>query len=159
MTMSGVDGLRRSRLKAVWSALVGVLVVLGIVSLFVVPNAGEPTSLGVAVMVAVSVTDLAAMVWFRRLGTRAILAAESNEELRSLYTRRVVMSSSFALSPVIVGFALSLAFDYLGYVAAGIAVALPALLYSAPRRSDVIVIDEALIERARPFRLSAALGD
>jgi len=159
VTTTGVDGLRRSRLAAIWWAMLGTVGVLVAVYVASGRNDGEVTGLGVAIMAAVSITDLATMVWFRRLGAEAVVAAESNEELRSIYTRRMVLSSVFAWSPALVGLALSLAFAHPAFLAAGVAVTIPALVYAGPRRGDIEALDGRLMANARPFRLSAALGD
>ncbi len=159
MTTTGVDGLRRSRLASIWWAMLGAVGVLVVVYVVSGREGGEVAGLGAAIMAAVSVTDLAVMVWFRRVGAEAVVAAESNEELRSVYTRRMVLSSTFALSPALVGFALALVFAHPAFMAAGVAVTVPALIYAAPRRGDIEALDRRLMANARPFRLSAALGD
>lgn len=154
------DGMRLHQLRAVWYAFFAALAVMAAATWMLV-GAGDGDSADSAIVLVVGLiaaVDLAAMVWFRRMGDAALLTADSNEELRLIYTRRFVMGATMAISPGVIGFAIAMAVgDVVPYLI-GAAVSIPALAYTGPRDADIRAGDEALLGAGRPMRLSAALG-
>jgi hypothetical protein len=98
------------------------------------------------------------MVWFRKMGDAALLTAQTNGELRAIYTRRFVLGATMAISPAVIAFAIAVAFGDLVPFVVGAGVSILALGYAGPREADIRAGDEALLFAGRPFRLSAALG-
>lgn len=86
-----------------------------------------------------------------------MLRAESNEEIRQAYTRRMMVCSTFALLPMLLGFALALATGHVDLFFGTFLISLIALIYAAPRKRDTDRLDRAMIRRGRPFRVSAAI--
>lgn len=117
----------------------------------------DPSPYLVGLVVGFTVLCLGSMVWYRIVGAAAVLGAESNEEIRMAYTRRMVVASTFALLPMLVGFALALATGHVDLFYGTLLVSLAALVYTAPRKADTNRLDRAMVRRGRPFRVSAAI--
>lgn len=152
------DGMRLPQLRAVWYSFFAAVAMMGITTWALVGDGDGADAVMLLVIGLVAVVDLGAMVWFRTMGDAALLTAESNEELRAIYTRRFVLGATMAFSPGVIGFAVAVAAgDVVPYVI-GTGVSIPALLYAGPTDTDIRARDQALIGAGRPMRLSAALG-
>jgi hypothetical protein len=152
------DGMRLPQLRAVWYSFFAAVAMMGITTWALGGDGDGADAVMLLVIGLVSVVDLGAMVWFRTMGDAALVTAESNEELRAVYTRRFVLGATMALSPGVIGFAVAVAAgDVVPYVI-GTSVSIPALLYAGPTDTDIRARDQALIGAGRPMRLSAALG-
>ncbi len=93
-----------------WAVFVVALLVPAMIVVGADPQGdGDASSFLVLVVVGFTAFSLGAMLWYRTLGTAALLGADSNEEIRQAYTRRMMVSSTFALLPMLLGFALALA--------------------------------------------------
>jgi hypothetical protein len=95
--------------------------------------------------------------WFRRMGVAAILNAESNEDIRKAYARRLFLACGFSITPAFAAFVLVLATGATTALFVVSVLALVALVVSGPRRADIDQLDERMIDAGRPFRVSAAL--
>jgi len=158
VSLPDVDHRGISRLRLIWGGFV-LAVLLGI--LVVVFGAPWPESdLGSLVVVIIGllgVVDFASVPWFRRMGEAAILEAESNDEIRSAYARRMLLASGFSITPAFAAFVLVLVTGVTMVFFIVSVLALVALLVSGPRRADIERLDERMIDAGRPFRVSAAL--
>lgn len=149
--------MRLSQLRAVWLGLFGVLALMAGTA-WLLDADGEGAGAAVLLVIAlVTAVDLGAMIWFRRMGDAALLTAETNGELRAIYTRRFVLGATMAVSPAAIGFALALAFGDVVPVSVAVVASAFALGYAGPREADIRAGDAALLGAGRPFRLSAAL--
>ena len=104
-----------------------------------------------------TLVDLGSVAWFRKIGATAILEAESNEDIRDAYARRMLLACGFSVTPAFAAFVLVFVagMTSLFFIVSGLA--LVALVVSGPRRSDIDLLDEKMIDAGRPFRVSAAL--
>jgi len=139
-----------------------VFVVVLLIAAMIVTGAdpvgdGDPSPFLVVVVVGFTTFSLGSMLWYRTLGSAALLRAESNEEIRQAYTRRMMVCSTFALLPMLLGFALALATGHVDLFFGTFLISLIALIYAAPRKRDTDQLDRAMIRRGRPFRVSAAI--
>ncbi len=135
-----------------------VLVIAAVVIVTAEPEAsGDPPPFLVGVLIGFTVVSLTAMIWFRILGGAAVLDARSNAEIRTAYTRRMVVTSTLAITPALAGFALALATGHVGLFYGTFLVSIAALVFVAPRKGDAEALDRAMIRRGRPFRVSAAI--
>ncbi len=157
MTVGTPTGLTVRPLRRMWAAFLGVDVLLGAAAGLLTTGSGHVSGVVTAVVAGIAVVDLAVMGWFRRMGEEGILSAVSNEELRAIYTKRFLLTATFALSPAVVGFALGLGAGAAAPALATVALSFAALLYTGPRPGDLRRIDERMVAAGRPFRLSAAL--
>jgi hypothetical protein len=155
---AAAEGMRLPRLRTVWFGFFAVVAVLAITA-WVLDESGEGAGSVVLLVIGlVATVDLGAMVWFRKLGDAALLTAQTNGELRAIYTRRFVLGATMAISPAVIAFAIAVAFGDLVPFVVGAGVSILALGYAGPREADIRAGDEALFFAGRPFRLSAALG-
>jgi hypothetical protein len=158
VSLPDVDHRGISRLRLIWGGFVAV-VMLGIgVVVYGAPWPENDSGPLFAVVVGLlAVIDFGAVAWFRRIGAVAILGADSNDDIRRAYARRMVLACGFSLAPVLAAFVLVLVAGVtsLFLVVSGVAVA--ALVVSGPRRSDIERLDEEMIDAGHPFRVSAAL--
>jgi len=139
-----------------------VFVVVLLIAAMIVTGAdpvgdGDPSPFLVVVVVGFTTFSLGSMLWYRTLGSAALLRAESNEEIRQAYTRRMMVCSTFALLPMLLGFALAVATGHVDLFFGTFLISLIALIYAAPRKRDTDQLDRAMIRRGRPFRVSAAI--
>jgi len=139
-----------------------VFVVVLLIAAMIVTGAepvgdGDPSPFLVVVVIGFTTFSLGSMLWYRTLGSAALLRAESNEEIRQAYTRRMMVCSTFALLPMLLGFALALATGHVDLFFGTFLISLIALTYTAPRKRDTDQLDRAMIRRGRPFRVSAAI--
>ena len=146
-------------MRLLWLSFLLAPVVLVRVAFAITDGKGDPESVLVFVVAVLSIFDMVALVWFRRLGDSALLTSETNEELRLNYLRRLTLGLAFAVSPVLVGFTISIATDSVVLVVITGAVSIPAVFFAGPRSGDIRSTDEALIAAGRPLRLSATLGE
>lgn len=141
-----------------WAVFVVALLVAAMIVVGADPQGdGDASSFLVLVVVGFTAFSLGAMLWYRTLGSAALLRADSNEEIRQAYTRRMMVSSTFALLPMLLGFALALATGHVDLFYGTFLISLIALIYAAPRKRDTDRLDRAMIRRSRPFRVSAAI--
>ncbi len=141
-----------------WAVFVIALFIAAMIVVGADPQGDDdPSPFLVLVVVGFTAFSLGAMLWYRTLGSAALLSAESNEEIRQAYTRRMMVSSTFALLPTLLGFALSLATGHVDLFYGTFLISLIALIYTAPRKRDTDRLDRAMIRRNRPFRVSAAI--
>lgn len=155
---AAVEGMRLPQLRVVWLVFFGALGVMAITTWLLGGNDDEVAGPAVLLVIGlVAVADLGAMVWFRRMGDAALLTAETNGEVRAVYTRRFVLGATMAISPGVIAFAISLAFGDVPPFVIGALVSILALAYAGPREADIRAGDAALLGAGRPFRLSAAL--
>ena len=139
-----------------------VFVVVLLIAAMIVTGAdpvgdGDPSPFLVVVVVGFTTFSLGSMLWYRTLGSAALLRAESNEEIRQAYTLRMMACSTFAVLPMLLGFALALATGHVDLFFGTFLISLIALIYAAPRKRDTDRLDRAMIRRGRPFRVSAAI--
>ncbi len=141
-----------------WAVFVVVLLIAAMIVTGADPvGDGDPSPFLVVVVVGFTTFSLGSMLWYRTLGSAALLRAESNEEIRQAYTRRMMVCSTFALLPMLLGFALALATGHVDLFFGTFLISLIALTYTAPRKRDTDQLDRAMIRRGRPFRVSAAI--
>ena len=141
-----------------WAVFVVVLLIAAMIVTGADPvGDGDPSPFLVVVVVGFTTFSLGSMLWYRTLGSAALLRAESNEEIRQAYTRRMMVCSTFALLPMLLGFALALATGHVDLFFGTFLISLIALIYAAPRKRDTDQLDRAMIRRGRPFRVSAAI--
>ncbi len=141
-----------------WAVFVVVLLIAAMIVTGADPvGDGDPSPFLVVVVVGFTTFSLGSMLWYRTLGSAALLRAESNEEIRQAYTRRMMVCSTFALLPMLLGFALALATGHVDLFFGTFLISLIALIYAAPRKRDTDRLDRAMIRRGRPFRVSAAI--
>ena len=158
VSLPDVDHRGISRLRLIWGGF-PLAVLLGI--LVVVFGAPWPESdlgsLFVVLVGLLAVVDFGSVAWFRRTGEAAILEAESNDEIRVAYARRMLLASGFSITPAFAAFVLVLVTGVTTVFFIVSVLALVALLISGPRRADIERLDERMIDAGRPFRVSAAL--
>lgn len=155
---AATEGMRLPQLRAAWYGFFAVVAVL-VITAWLLGEGGEGAGPVVLLMIGlVATVDLGAMAWFRGMGDAALLTAETNGELRTIYTRRFVLGATMAISPALIAFAVALAFGDMVPFVAGAVVSILALGYAGPREADIRAGDEALLGAGRPLRLSAALG-
>ena len=141
-----------------WAVFVVVLLIAAMIVTGADPvGDGDPSPFLVVVVVGFTTFSLGSMLWYRTLGSAALLRAESNEEIRQAYTRRMMVCSTFALLPMLLGFALAVATGHVDLFFGTFLISLIALIYAAPRKRDTDRLDRAMIRRGRPFRVSAAI--
>ena len=141
-----------------WAVFVVVLLIAAMIVTGADPvGDGDPSPFLVVVVVGFTTFSLGSMLWYRTLGSAALLRAESNEEIRQAYTRRMMVCSTFALLPMLLGFALALATGHVDLFFGTFLISLIALIYAAPRKRDTDQLDRVMIRRGRPFRVSAAI--
>ncbi len=104
-----------------------------------------------------ALADLGSAFWFRTMGVAAIMNAESNDDIREAYARRMFLACGFSITPAFAAFVLVLATGATTVFLVVSVLALVALVVSGPRRSDIDQLDERMIAAGRPFRVSAAL--
>ena len=88
-----------------------------------------------------AVVDFGSVAWFRRTGEAAILEAESNDEIRVAYARRMLLASGFSITPAFAAFVLVLVTGVTTVFFIVSVLALVALLVSGPRRADIERLD------------------
>ena len=146
------------RLQRAWGLFVlPVLVVIAVVAIGGPHPQSSNASLFAAIVGVVALIDFGSLFWIRAVGTSAVLAAESNAEIREAYSRRMVLACSFAAIPSLLAFTFVIV---AGTTTAffGITVAsLGLLVFAGPRRGDIEVLDDRMVEAGRPFRVAAAL--
>jgi len=105
----------------------------------------------------VALIDFGSVFWIRSVGTGAILAADSNAEIRAAYSRRLQLACSFAAIPSLLAFTFvivagtTMTFFVIAVVSLGL------LAFAGPRRRDIDVLDDRMVAAGRPFRVAAAL--
>ena len=120
-------------------------------------TSSDSAGLFATVVGLVAVIDFGSVFWIRRVGTAAILGAESNAEIRDAYLRRMILASAFATVPSILAFAfaISVGTTTIFYVIAGASLVL--LVFAGPRAGDLARLDDRMVDAGRPFRVAAAL--
>lgn len=148
------------RLRQIWVLLVvPVLVLTAIVAIAAPRASSDNTGLFAAIVGLVAVIDFGSVFWIRRVGTAAILGAESNAEIRDAYLRRMILSCAFATVPPLLAFAFALAVGTTTIFFVVAAVSLFLLVVAGPRTRDIARLDDRMVDAGRPFRVAAALDD
>ncbi|MEA3503085.1 MAG: hypothetical protein U9R47_09950 [Actinomycetota bacterium] len=111
----------------------------------------------IVIIGVVAVVDFGSVFWLRSMGEAAILKAESNDDIRRAYARRMLLACSFSITPAFVAFVFVLVAGTTAAFYIVAVLALVALVISGPRRIDIERLDERMIDAGRPFRASAAL--
>ncbi len=146
------------RLRSIWGGFVAAVLFGVLVVVFGAPWPESDSGPLFAVIVGLlAVADFGSVAWFRRAGATAILEAESNDDIRTAYVRRMLLACGFSVTPAFAAFVLVLAVGMTRVFFAVSLLALGALIVSGPRRVDIERLDERMIDAGRPFRVSAAL--
>lgn len=146
------------RLQRIWGlfVLAVLAVVVGVAIGGPHPQSGN-TALFAAIAGVVALIDFAAVFWIRGVGAGAVLAAESNAEIREAYRRRMVLACSFAAIPSMLAFTFVIAAGTTTAFHIIAAASLGLLVLAGPRRGDIDLLDDRMVEAGRPFRVAAAL--
>lgn len=149
-------GIRR--LTRIWGLFVApVLLVIAVVAI----GGPHPQSANAAVLAAiaglVALIDFAAVFWIRSVGAGAIVAVDSNDEIREAYGRRMVLACSFAAIPSLLAFTFVIVAGTTTAFFIITAGSLGLLALAGPRAGDIDRLDDRMIEAGRPFRVAAAL--
>jgi len=146
------------RLQGIWVLfVVPVLVAIAIVAV-VAPNPSNGNiGLFGAVASLVAVIDFGSVFWMRNVGSAAILAAESNADIRDAYVRRMTLACAFATVPSILAFAFAILVGTTTVFFVIAAASLVLLVFSGPRAGDIARLDDQMVDAGRPFRVAAAL--
>ncbi len=146
------------RLRQIWALLViPVLVVIVIVAVSAPQASSGSTGLFAAVAGLVAVIDFGSVFWMRNVGSAAILAAESNADIRDAYVRRMTLACAFATVPSILAFAFAILVGTTTVFFVIAAASLVLLVFSGPRAGDIARLDDQMVDAGRPFRVAAAL--
>jgi hypothetical protein len=158
VSLPDVDHRGISRLRLIWGGFIAVVLIgTGIVVVGVPWPSNDLGPLFSVIIGVLVVIDFGSVFWFRRIGAQAILSAESNDEIRDAYTRRMVLACAIAMTPPLLAFTFVLVAGtttvfFIIAVASFVLLAL-----AGPRRGDIDVLDDHMVEAGRPFRVAAAL--
>lgn len=146
------------RLQRVWALFVApVVVVIAIVALGGPHPRSANATLFVSIAALVALIDFGSMFWIRSVGTEAVLAADSNAEIREAYGRRMLLACSFAAIPTLLAFTFVIVAGTSTTFFIIAAASLGMLAFAGPRRGDIDMLDDRMVEAGRPFRVAAAL--
>ena len=158
MSLPDVTRHGTRRLRQIWVLfVVPVLVAIALVVVATPPPSSGNTGLFALIVSVVAVIDFAAVFWIRSVGAGAILAAESNAEIRDAYLRRMVLSCAFATAPPILACAFAIVAGTTTAFFAVAATSLVLLVLAGPRAGDIARLDDRMVDAGRPFRVAAAL--
>ncbi len=146
------------RLRQIWVLfVVPVLAVIVVVAVSAPQASNGSTGLFAAVAGLVAVIDFGSVFWIRNVGSAAILAADSNADIRDAYLRRMTLACAFATVPSILAFAFAIVVGTTTVFFVIAAASLVLLVFSGPRADDIARLDEQMVDEGRPFRVAAAL--
>lgn len=134
-----------------------VLVMIALVAIGGPHPPSANASLFAAIGGVVALIDFGSLFWIRGVGSSAVLASESNAEIRDAYSRRMVMACSFAVIPSLLAFAFVIVAGTTTAFFLISAASLGLLVFAGPRRADIDRLDDRMVEAGRPFRVAAAL--
>jgi len=146
------------RLQTIWGLFaVPVLVVIALVAIGGPHPPSTNVSLFAAIAGVVALIDFGSLFWIRGVGAGAVLAADSNAEIRDAYSHRMVMACSFAAIPSLLAFTFVIVAGTTTAFYLISAASLGLLVFAGPRRADIESLDDRMVEAGRPFRVAAAL--
>ena len=149
-------GMRR--LQRIWGLFVApVLVAIAVVAIGGPHPQSANATLFAAVAGLVALIDFASVFWIRAVGTGAIIAADSNDEIREAYSRRMVLACSFAAVPSLLAFTFVVVAGTTTAFFIITAGSLGLLAFAGPRGADIDRLDDRMVDAGRPFRVAAAL--
>lgn len=149
-------GIRR--LQGVWGLFVApVPVVMAIVAIGRPDPESTNATLFATIAGLVALVDFGSVFWIRSVGAGAILDADSNDEIREAYSRRMVLACSFAAIPSLLAFTFVIVAGTTTAFFIIAAISLGLLGLAGPRRGDIAALDDRMVEAGRPFRVAAAL--
>lgn len=158
VSLPDVDHRGISRLRLIWGGFIAVVLIgIGIVGVGAPWPSNDVGPLFSVIIGVLVVIDFGSVFWFRRIGTQAILSAESNAEIRDAYTRRMVLAFAFAMIPPLLAFTFVLVAGTTTVFFIIAVASLVLLALAGPRRGDIDVLDDHMVEAGRPFRVAAAL--
>ncbi len=159
VSLPDVDHRGVTRLRLIWGGFVFVVLIeIGIVVFGAPWPENDWGPLFTVIVGVLAVLDFGSVFWFRSVGAAAILRAESNDEIREAYARRMLLACAFSITPVFVAFVFVLVAGTTETFYIVAVLAFVALFASGPRRADIERLDERMIDAGRPFRASAALN-
>jgi F0F1-type ATP synthase membrane subunit c/vacuolar-type H+-ATPase subunit K len=146
------------RLRLTWALFVApVVVAIAVVAIAEPPPADGTTTWFTVIVVSAAIVDFAGAFWIRRVGAEAILALDSNDAIRDGYYRRMVLACAFVVTPALLAFAFAFTVGTTVVFYLVAAAALVLLAYAGPRRGDIELLDDRMVDAGRSFRVSAAL--
>lgn len=158
MSLPDVTHRGTRRLQGMWVLFVlPVVIVITIVAIASPQSASANAGLFTAIAGVVALIDFGSLFWIRSVGTDAVLSAQSNAEIRAAYTRRMVLACACATIPPLLAFAFAMVAGTTTAFFVIAAISLILLALAAPRRGDIDVLDDRMIEAGRPFRVAATL--
>ena len=158
MSLPDVDHRGISRLRLIWGGFVAVVLIgIGIVVVGAPWPSNDLGPLFSVIIGVLVVIDFGSVFWFRNVGSAAIVKAESNDDIRTAYGRRMLLACAFSITPAFAAFVVVLVAGTTKVFYVVAVLALVALTVSGPRRADIERLDERMIDAGRPFRASAAL--
>lgn len=141
-----------------WGGFVAVVLLgIGVVAVAAPWPSNDVASLFTAIIGVLAVIDFGSVFWIRSVGAAAILTADSNDDIRRAYARRMLLACAFSITPAFLAFVFVLVAGTTKAFYAVSVLALVVLVISAPRRADIDRLDGLMIDEGRPFRVSAAL--
>ena len=146
------------RLRQVWALFVIPVLVVIVIGAVSAPRASSgSTGLFAVVVGLVAVIDFGSVFWIRSVGSAAILAAESNADIRDAYLRRMTLACAFATVPSILAFAFAIVVGTTTVFFVIAVASLVLLVFSGPWAGDIARLDDQMVDAGRPFRVAAAL--